>query len=78
MTQSHSLKNFMQVMHYRKLIIVGGPNGSGKTTFATEYLQHEKLIYDTYEPVAFGNASHTETLSQSLFDTFLNTKGNYE
>lgn len=36
-----------------KLFIVGGPNGSGKTTIANEYLKYENLIYLSADAIAY-------------------------
>lgn len=36
-----------------KLLIIGGSNGSGKTTFANEFLQHEPLIYLGADAIAY-------------------------
>ncbi len=36
-----------------RLIVVGGPNGSGKTTFATEYLTHEDFVHLSADAIAY-------------------------
>jgi len=41
------------VSRHPKLIIIAGPNGSGKTTFANEYLQHKDFIYLSADAIAY-------------------------
>lgn len=42
-----------------QLVVVGGPNGSGKTTFARSYAQSEGLCYLGADDIAFEWSPHS-------------------
>ena len=69
-------------MPYPKLIVVGGPNGSGKTTFILEYLKTEPLPYLSADAIAYeldpvspqANAIQASRLFSSRLDEHLKNK----